>query len=231
MEACLAGDMQQHLAARLGTPPPIAGTSGHQLDPRQSRPRRGRHSRTDVVAGTAKERGRRALSPAMKPGASSPRMGRWNPSSRLVTDGFLERQRWGSMPDVGKVQRTLGALSRSSLLLEASFWQSASGPPPAAQTGPRLRLATSGAATSSSSKRGSGRRLVSRPARARAACASPPTTSIIVGCGSDDTIAALRRGDPEAVKRFRDIGDPETFDLPPNGRDLYISNEDDSEAT
>jgi PQQ-dependent catabolism-associated beta-propeller protein len=52
-----------------------------------------------------------------------------------------------------------------------------------------------------------------------------------VGCGDDNTIAIYDLATLRLVKRYRDIADPETFDLHPNGRDLYISNEDDSEAT
>ncbi|MFO1148363.1 MAG: PQQ-dependent catabolism-associated beta-propeller protein [Alsobacter sp.] len=60
---------------------------------------------------------------------------------------------------------------------------------------------------------------------------TPDKTAIIVACGNDDTIGVYDVASRKLVKRFRDIPDPETFDLAPNGRDLYISNEDDSEAT
>lgn len=54
---------------------------------------------------------------------------------------------------------------------------------------------------------------------------------LIVACGNDDTIAIYDVATHALVRRFRDISDPETFDLSPNGHDLYISNEDDAEAT
>jgi PQQ-dependent catabolism-associated beta-propeller protein len=60
---------------------------------------------------------------------------------------------------------------------------------------------------------------------------TPDKAAILVACGNDDTIAIYDVATRTLVKRFRDIPDPETFDLHPNGRDLYISNEDDSEAT
>src|SRR6478735_11584479 len=60
---------------------------------------------------------------------------------------------------------------------------------------------------------------------------TPDRASIIVACGNDDTIAVYDIASRTMTKRFRDIPDPETFALAPNGRDLFISNEDDSEAT
>src|SRR3954467_6939535 len=68
-------------------------------------------------------------------------------------------------------------------------------------------------------------------ARPRGMRFTPDHKQLIVGCGGDDTIALYDVATQRLVKRFRDIADPETFDLHPNGRDLYISNEDDSEAT
>ena len=56
-------------------------------------------------------------------------------------------------------------------------------------------------------------------------------TQLVVACGSDNTIAMYEVATHKLVKRFRDVPDPETFDLHPNGHDLYVSNEDDAEAT
>ncbi len=56
-------------------------------------------------------------------------------------------------------------------------------------------------------------------------------TQLIVACGGDNTIAMYDVATRKLVRRFRDVPDPETFDLAPNGRDLYISNEDSAEAT
>lgn len=56
-------------------------------------------------------------------------------------------------------------------------------------------------------------------------------TQLIVACGGDNTIAVYDVATQKLVRRYRDIPDPETFDLAPNGRDLYVSNEDSSEAT
>ena len=60
---------------------------------------------------------------------------------------------------------------------------------------------------------------------------TPDRTKLIVACGSDNTIAVYAIDTQKLVKRFRNVPDPETFDLHPNGHDLYSSNEDDSEAT
>ncbi|GGH25675.1 membrane protein [Alsobacter metallidurans] len=68
-------------------------------------------------------------------------------------------------------------------------------------------------------------------ARPRGMLRLPDGKSLVVACGNDDTIAVYDLASHTLLKRFRDIPDPETFDLHPNGRDLYISNEDDSEAT
>ena len=53
-------------------------------------------------------------------------------------------------------------------------------------------------------------------------------TGFYVACGDDDTIALYDIASRKLVKRFRDIPDPETFDLHPNGKHLYASNEDDA---
>ncbi|MGQ0485013.1 MAG: PQQ-dependent catabolism-associated beta-propeller protein [Hyphomicrobiales bacterium] len=49
-----------------------------------------------------------------------------------------------------------------------------------------------------------------------------------LACGDDDTIAVYDIATRKLTKRFRDIPDPETFDLHPDGRHLYASNEDDA---
>ncbi len=54
---------------------------------------------------------------------------------------------------------------------------------------------------------------------------------LIVACGGDNTIAFYDVATRKLMRRFRDVPDPETFDLAPNGRDLYVSNEDSAEAT
>ncbi len=52
-----------------------------------------------------------------------------------------------------------------------------------------------------------------------------------LACGDDDTIAVYDIASRKLIKRFRDIPDPETFDLHPDGRHLYASNEDDALVT
>lgn len=76
------------------------------------------------------------------------------------------------------------------------------------------------------------------PAGSFASCARPrgmhftqDHVGLIVACGGDNTIAIYDVATRKLIKRFRDIPDPETFDLAPNGHDLYVSNEDDAEAT
>jgi PQQ-dependent catabolism-associated beta-propeller protein len=68
-------------------------------------------------------------------------------------------------------------------------------------------------------------------ARPRGMRFSANRQQLYVGCGDDDTIAIYDLATFKLVKRYREIPDPETFDLHPNGRDLYISNEDDSQLT
>ena len=53
-------------------------------------------------------------------------------------------------------------------------------------------------------------------------------TGFFLACGDDDTIAVYDIATRKLTKRFRDIADPETFDLHPDGRHLYASNEDDA---
>ena len=49
-----------------------------------------------------------------------------------------------------------------------------------------------------------------------------------VACGDDDTIAIYDIKTRKIIKRFRDIPDPETFDLHPDGKHLFASNENDA---
>jgi len=56
-------------------------------------------------------------------------------------------------------------------------------------------------------------------------------TKLIIACGDDDTIGVYDMASLKLVKRYRDIKDPETFALHPDGQHLYISNEDDSESS
>ena len=49
-----------------------------------------------------------------------------------------------------------------------------------------------------------------------------------LACGDDDTIAIYDIKTRKLIKRFRDIPDPETFDLHPDGKHLFASNENDA---
>ena len=49
-----------------------------------------------------------------------------------------------------------------------------------------------------------------------------------LACGDDDTIAIYDIKTRKVLKRFRDIPDPETFDLHPDGKHLFASNENDA---
>src|SRR5215510_12303034 len=68
-------------------------------------------------------------------------------------------------------------------------------------------------------------------ARPRGMTFNPDRTAIYVGCSDDNTIALYDIATLRLLRRYRDIGAPETFDLHPDGRHLYISNEDDSEMS
>jgi len=68
-------------------------------------------------------------------------------------------------------------------------------------------------------------------ARPRGMTFNPDRTAIYVGCSDDNTIALYDIATLRLLRRYRDIGAPETFDLHPDGRHLYISNEDDSEIS
>src|SRR5690349_8731683 len=50
-------------------------------------------------------------------------------------------------------------------------------------------------------------------ARPRGMRFTPDRRQLIVGCGSDDTIALYDVASQKLMKRYRDIADPETFDL------------------
>lgn len=68
-------------------------------------------------------------------------------------------------------------------------------------------------------------------ARPRGMVFNRERTGFYVGCADDDTIAFYDIATLKLARRYRNIAEPETFDLHPDGRHLYISNEDDSEAT
>ena len=55
--------------------------------------------------------------------------------------------------------------------------------------------------------------------------------SFFVGCADDDLILEYALPSFEVLTRYTNIWAPETFDLHPNGKDLYISNEEDSVAS
>ncbi len=54
---------------------------------------------------------------------------------------------------------------------------------------------------------------------------------LLVGCADDDTVAVYEIPSLKLLRRFRDVAEPETFDLHPDGRHLYISNEEDATAS
>ncbi len=56
-------------------------------------------------------------------------------------------------------------------------------------------------------------------------------TQFFVGCADDSTIAVYDIASRALVRRYRDIDEPETFDLHPDGRHLYISNEEEAAAS
>ena len=51
-----------------------------------------------------------------------------------------------------------------------------------------------------------------------------------VGCADDSTIAIYDIATHKLVKRIRNVEEPETFDLHPDGIHLYVSNEEDAAA-
>ncbi len=68
-------------------------------------------------------------------------------------------------------------------------------------------------------------------ARPRGMHFSADRTKFYVGCADDDQIAVYDVASQKLMGRIRGVEEPETFDLHPNGRHLYISNEEDATAT
>ena len=55
---------------------------------------------------------------------------------------------------------------------------------------------------------------------------SADRTQFYVGCADDSQISIYDVASQKLVGRIRGVEEPETFDLHPNGRHLYISNEE-----
>ena len=53
----------------------------------------------------------------------------------------------------------------------------------------------------------------------------------MVGCADDSVIAIYDTASFELVERILNVEEPETFDLHPNGRHIFVSNEEDATAT
>lgn len=68
-------------------------------------------------------------------------------------------------------------------------------------------------------------------ARPRGMMFHPDRSAIFVACGDDDTIALYDIASRKLVKRYREIPDPEIFDLHPDGKHLYAVNEEDAVAS
>lgn len=68
-------------------------------------------------------------------------------------------------------------------------------------------------------------------ARPRGMHFSQDRTRFYVGCADDSVIAIYDTATQELVGRIRNVEEPETFDLHPNGHHLYVSNEEDATAT
>jgi PQQ-dependent catabolism-associated beta-propeller protein len=68
-------------------------------------------------------------------------------------------------------------------------------------------------------------------ARPRGIAFSADRTQFLVGCADDSVIVAYDAQTRQLVRRYRGIEEPETFWLHPDGRHLYISNEEDAAAT
>ena len=60
---------------------------------------------------------------------------------------------------------------------------------------------------------------------------SKDRTLFYVGCADDNQIAVYETEGVKLVDRIRNIEEPETFDLHPNGNLLYVSNEEDATAS
>ena len=56
-------------------------------------------------------------------------------------------------------------------------------------------------------------------------------TEFFVGCADDSVIAVYDVATQKLVRRLHGVEEPEMFDLHPNGRFLYISNEENATAT
>jgi DNA-binding beta-propeller fold protein YncE len=65
-------------------------------------------------------------------------------------------------------------------------------------------------------------------ARPRGMLFSADRSQFYVGCADDDQIAIYDVASRKLLRRIRDIEEPETFDLHPDGRHLNISNEEDA---
>src|SRR5688500_8751894 len=68
-------------------------------------------------------------------------------------------------------------------------------------------------------------------ARPRGMHCSADRTQFDVGCADDWEFSIFYIETMELVGRIRDVAEPETFDLHPDGRRLYISNEEVAEAS
>ena len=67
-------------------------------------------------------------------------------------------------------------------------------------------------------------------ARPRGMHFSADRTMFYVGCADDSLIAVYDVATRKLVKRIRNVEEPETFDLPPDGRHLYVSHEEHAAA-
>jgi DNA-binding beta-propeller fold protein YncE len=68
-------------------------------------------------------------------------------------------------------------------------------------------------------------------ARPRGIHFSADRSRFFVGCADDDQIAIYDVASRALVGRITGVEEPETFDLHPDGRHLYVSNEEDATAT
>lgn len=68
-------------------------------------------------------------------------------------------------------------------------------------------------------------------ARPRGMHFSQDRSQFYVGCADVSVIVIYDVATQEVVGRIRNVEEPETFDLHPNGKHLYISNEEDATAT
>lgn len=68
-------------------------------------------------------------------------------------------------------------------------------------------------------------------ARPRGMQFSQDRSKFYVGCADDSVIAIYEAATQNLVGRIRNVEEPETFALHPNGHHLYVSNEEDATAT